>query len=400
MKKAFRVFVVVIVLSFALATAISAYAATLMRETKGRPVVKFIKSENERPYLIKTYADGSACQEDFTIITFADLHLDGKTEIPGDSTALTVMENAIKHQNPDLVVLCGDIVLGPYAKRAARALAELFEKHNQYWGYVLGNHDAESEIGLKRAEIVSYFSEYEHCVISSAPDISGEGNCIVNLKNAQGKVIQSLVFIDSGNYLDPDICAEYGFEYKEGYDFIKYDQIEWYKSEMYDIAEQNGGMPDSVMFMHIPLKEYRMAYNQAKQNDTVIFGKRRESECDSHYNTGMFDAILEVDSTKAVICGHDHVNDYCVEYMGVKLLYSLSVAYNSYFLREYLLYVSAYNLSGQAEFNDGYTLLSIDKKGELQIIPRYFQENPSLFEGLTQEQRNALYLDQTLPKSE
>ena len=45
MKKAFRVFVAVIVLSFALATAISAYAATLMRETKGRPVVKFIKSE-------------------------------------------------------------------------------------------------------------------------------------------------------------------------------------------------------------------------------------------------------------------------------------------------------------------------------------------------------------------
>ena len=73
-----------------------------------------------------------------------------------------------------------------------------------------------------------------------------------------------------GQLFDPDICAEYGFEYKEGYDFIKYDQIEWYKSEMYDIAEQNGGMPDSVMFMHIPLKEYRMAYNQAKQNDTVI----------------------------------------------------------------------------------------------------------------------------------
>ena len=98
MKKAFRVFVVVIVLSFALATAISAYAATLMRETKGRPVVKFIKSKNERSYLIKTYADGSACQEDFTIITFADLHLDGKTEIPGDSTALTVMENAKTHK--------------------------------------------------------------------------------------------------------------------------------------------------------------------------------------------------------------------------------------------------------------------------------------------------------------
>ena len=50
------------------------------------------------------------------------------------------------------------------------------------------------------------------------------------------------MFIDSGNYLDPDIAPN-TVEYKEGYDFIKYDQIEWYKSEMYDIAEQNGSMP-------------------------------------------------------------------------------------------------------------------------------------------------------------
>ena len=396
MKHSFKVLIVVVLLSFSIAIGFAVFSME-MQVDKGDPIIHFFRPENEHAYFTKTYADGSPCNEDFKVITIGDPHLNAVPNNHLDGAILTVLENMIKYEKPDLVVICGDVALGIHAEKAIESLGELFQRNNQYWGYALGNHDAEHESGPTREELIDIYARYEHCVITSAPGISGEGNCIINIKNSRGKIIQSLVFIDSGAYLTPEICAEYGFKYKKDYDFIKYDQIEWYKSQMREIRDKNGEMPNSIMFFHIPLKEFRTAYNQAVENDSVIFGARRESECDSPYNTGIFDAILELGSTKAVVCGHDHVNDYCVDYMGVKLTYSLSLSYNSYFLRKDILHILAYQYGGKAQFNDGCTLLSIKMEGSLEIIPKYNQNNPSVFEGLTEKQRKDLYLDETLP---
>ena len=40
-------------------------------------------------------------------------------------------------------------------------------------------------------------------------------------------------------------------------------------------------------------------------------------------STGMFDAILEEGSTKNIIVGHDHENDFSVEYKGVRFSYAV-----------------------------------------------------------------------------
>ena len=403
MKKLLQVSVVVfLLLALSAGITVAFWAADKAEEesNRGAPVVRLVKPDGENPYLTKTYADGSLCNEEFKVITFADPHFKGDIESTGDAVSLTLIENTILQENPDLLVFCGDIAVGPLGAQAARNLGDLLEQHNQYWGYVLGNHDAEDERGPTRAELAAIFEEYEYCVVSSVEGLSGEGNCIVNVKNAYGTIIQSLVFIDSGNYLTEEICAEYEFEYQNGYDFIKYDQIEWYKSEMRAIERENGRMPNSILFIHIPLKEYRTAYNEAMDNETVIYGARRENECDSPYNTGMFDAILEVGSTKAVVCGHDHINDYCVDYKGVKLLYSHSTSYNSYNLRKNPLFIIAYQMGGEAQFNDGHTEFMIDGDGKMTITPIFNQDNPSLFDGLSEEHRKAIFLDETLPPQE
>lgn len=360
-------------------------------------VIAFYTPEGENAYLVKTYKDGSPCNEPFKIITFTDTHLSGSMNRASDTATLNLIRNTIVQEKPDLIVICGDIVLGANSEPGARTLAALFEEHNQYWGFVLGNHDGENQFGPSREEFVELYSSYEHCIISSAPGIWGNGNCVVNIKDSAGGIIQSLVFIDSGDYLKEDFCEEYNFEYTDDYDFIKYDQIEWYKDEMRSIAAQNGKMPPSVMFMHIPLVEYTAAYNSALSEDKVIYGMRREEECSSPYNTGMFDAILEIGSTKAVVSGHDHINDYCVEYQGVKLLYSQSSSFGSYFMRTHVLYYSLFMMNNKNDrFSDGHTEFLIDKDGKLTITPLLNQDNPSLFEPLTQEQKEELNLIETL----
>lgn len=360
--------------------------------------VTFYTPADEQAYLVKTYADGSPSLQPFKIITFTDPHFKGAMELTSCKVSLTLIENTIIQEQPDLIIICGDIVLGPRAEQGAAILGNLFEKYDQYWGFVLGNHDGEHPEGPTRTELVDIYCSFEHCINSSAPDIWGDGNCIVNIKDSNNKIIQSLVLIDSGDYLKEDICTEYGFEYTDGYDFIKYDQIEWYKNQMNTIAEKEGNMPSSILFIHIPLIEHNTAHSLALREKKVIYGTLREGVCHSPYNTGMFDAILEVGSTQAVVCGHDHINDYCVEYKGIKLLFSQSCSFGSYYMRTHILYATLYNHNKKNDrFSDGHTQFSIDNNGALAITPLLNQDNPSLFEGLTQEQLKELNIAQTLP---
>lgn len=362
-------------------------------------IISFYKPYGEVPYLVKNYKDGSACNEPFRIVTFTDTHFSGKMDKASDRASYTLIENTILQEQPDLVVICGDIVLGEDAQIGATILSELFEEHNQYWGFVLGNHDGEHENGPSRAELVDIYTSYPHCIISSTPDIWGDGNCIVNIRDSKGWVIQSLVFIDSGDYLKEEFCSEYGFAYKNAYDFIKYDQIQWYKDEMNAIAKTNGSMPSSIMFIHIPLFEYKEAYNKANKQDAIFYGMRRENECSAPYNTGMFDAILELGSTKAVVCGHDHINDYCVDYQGVKLLYSQSSSFGSYYMRSNLLYAGMYIANKKNDrFSDGHTLFKVAIDSSLTITPLLNQDNPSIFNKLTAAEKEELWLDNTLPR--
>lgn len=100
----------------------------------------------------------------------------------------------------------------------------------------------------------------------------------------------------------------------------------------------------------------------------------------------MFEAILEKKSTKLVICGHDHVNDYCVEYQGVKLTYSQSLSYGSYFLRARgnIKSLPVLMEGSTMTFPDGATLLTIN--GESITPSRLLNQNyPEVFQGLEEE---------------
>ncbi len=59
-----------------------------------------------------------------------------------------------------------------------------------------------------------------------------------------------------------------------GYDYIDFDQIQWYRENSRKYTEANGGNPvPSLAFFHIALPEY----NQAASDETaVLFGIRKE----------------------------------------------------------------------------------------------------------------------------
>ena len=96
----------------------------------------------------------------------------------------------------------------------------------------------------------------------------------------------------------------------------------------------------SLMFIHIPLTEqkdawYEYADNGNKDTENVkhVYGIAGEKDPIVYPGVGedrMFETMLELGSTKGVFFGHDHLNNFALDYKGIQLSYSYSIDYLAY----------------------------------------------------------------------
>ena len=79
------------------------------------------------------------------------------------------------------------------------------------------------------------------CLYQPGPsNLTGEGNYIINVTE-NGKVVQSLILMDSGNQ---DTYGDGSGEETSAYAYIHYDQIEWYKWAIRNVSAQQYGSFD------------------------------------------------------------------------------------------------------------------------------------------------------------
>ena len=299
--------------------------------------------------LYKTDADGNPIDGDFKVIGFTDTHLDHKKE-KSDVTLEYIIRNIVS-EKPDLVVFVGDNITSSFNARRARQVCKILEELGVYWTCVLGNHEGDNVWSISRAAMVKLFASYPHCLIEeNGAEIWGHGNHVIRLADAAGNVTRSLIFLDGGDEMTEADLTEYAAEIEASGgnrdDYVKPSQIEWYREQA--AIRADGEPVPSAVFVHIPLPEYRTAYeeltgetevsrdrvpeyNVVNENGNVmLMGQRREGVCCSGHNSGLFDAILESGSTDLVVCGHDHINDFVLRYHGVTLSYNVPSGYSSY----------------------------------------------------------------------
>lgn len=286
---------------------------------------------------------------DFKILTFTDTHLDldyGK----GEATYEFMIRN-INTFKPDLVVFVGDNVTSAYNRERAKQLGEFMEKCGVYWTFVLGNHEGDNIGSISRQKMCDIFASFDHCVADSSVKTTGDGtkvwgvgNHAVNILDKDGNITETLFLLDGGNEMTKQDIKKYGLENsKETDDYIKASQIKWYEETVKDIAGIAGHTVRSVVFDHIPLPEFKEAYNLITKDETeviyesdagtdncLIEGLKLERVCCSGHNEGFFDKMLELGSTKLVVCGHDHLNSFLLKYSNIKLAYAQDSGYGSY----------------------------------------------------------------------
>ena len=284
---------------------------------------------------------------DFKILQITDVHIGGgMLSTNKDTMALNAVASMITAEKPDLVVVTGDISYPvPYQagtfnnRESAKIFAELMEYLGVYWCLGFGNHDTEAYSYFDRKDMSKVYmnkEEYPHCLLQTGPkEVDGYSNYVINVKNTEGKITQSLFVFDSHSYVDGDY---FGIKWK--YDCVHENQVEWYEKTVKELTKENDGVqPKSLAFFHIPPAEMKTAYEEYKANnfkdtDNVkykygIIGEGGELICCSKYNYGLVDAFSK-NGTQGVFFGHDHLNNMSLNYKGVQLTYGYSIDYLAY----------------------------------------------------------------------
>ena len=332
--------------------------------------VKILRSDYYSTDIAKTGTDGNPSDEKFRIVSTSDFHLEDDSEI--NNKTLGFFARHIMELRPDLAVITGDAVQTKYQQIDVIRFARLMEKLGVYWTIVFGNHEVREEKGIYKWMMAKSVSLYPHCLCKPGPDnLYGYANHTINIIGAGGKLREALFFFDSGRDIRDNYREKYNLpDNLEGYDFLKKEQIAFYENEVKSLKEKYGDF-DSIMYMHIPLCEYALAFREDGNGGyipsgecEILYGNQYESVACSPVNTGMFDAILRSGSTKAVFAGHDHVNNWCALYKGVYLVYSLSADYKLYHLG---------TMFGkpEEEWLQGVTVTDIHPGGKLEFTPSF-----------------------------
>lgn len=257
---------------------------------------------NAQKPVLKFNQDGK-----FKIVQFTDTHI-----IHGDSrsdVAMERMNEVLDAEKPDLVIYTGDLIFGQPGKESLMQALEPVVTRAIPFAVTWGNHDDEQ--GLSRKELYDLIKDIPNNLTGTVEGISGVTNYILPLRSRAGKDACALYVFDSNAYST--------LEGIKGYGYIAHDQIGWYKEQSARMKEVNGGQPlPSLAFFHIPFPEF----GEAVTTDGVfMMGSRKEKVASPKVNSGLAVAMLEAKDVMAVSVGHDHVNDYIVEWNGMMLCY-------------------------------------------------------------------------------
>ncbi|MBR3956108.1 MAG: metallophosphoesterase family protein [Clostridia bacterium] len=276
---------------------------------------------------------------EFRIVIFSDIQDNEDVE----ESTMQLMRETLDKYTADLVIFLGDNSvdrsLDGYAK-SVEAFTLPCRERNIPHAFVFGNHD--TELDATPEELLDIYKQFGTMTYDADPDLYGCGNCNIPILSSDGtKTAFNLWLIDSGS-ANPD--KETG-----GYDYVREDQIEWYKTTAAKLKAENGGeVVPAMLFQHIIMPEvYETLYPKlpfTAGKDYTIEGKtyfpvpffNRHAgiilePCSPPFvNGGEMDALLETGDVIAAFFGHDHVNDFVTDCYGIAFHNVPTVGCNAY----------------------------------------------------------------------
>lgn len=271
-----------------------------------------IEYTDNTAFQIETKGDG------VKILQVTDLHLAYGID-DYDNQTLKLIGAMAKADDYDLIVITGDLTMSPSAPFLFTKIMNYMESLEIPWTFVFGNHEIDFH---DYSEFISRIKNTEYLYFKVGPEIvdGGYGNFKVEFtKNNQ--VFYNAYFLDSK--AEREIYTE-----EEGeYGFLSPAQVAWYE----DLVQAD--TVDSVVFMHIPLRQYIV--DPVLDVDQYVGIFQENMVYAQGIDTGFYDAMVTYSRSKAIFVGHDHKNDfYILTDDVIMLVYGRATGFNGYGILE------------------------------------------------------------------
>ncbi len=247
------------------------------------------------------------------ILQLTDLHLTYGVDA-SDRKTFAGIKALVENNDYDLIVITGDLTLSPFGPSLFARLVRFMESLKTPWTFVFGNHESDYNPYTAYLDKIKN-TQYLYFKVGPEMDGGGYGNFRIDFTK-DGQPFYTAYFLDSHAER-----TDYTSEQVE-YDYLKVSQVDWY------INHVKLDSTDSIMFMHIPLRQFTKAVKDDPSTYNGTFGE--DKVYPQGVDTGMFDAIVFYDKTKGVFVGHDHLNDFSFTYKRVLLAYGQVTGYSAY----------------------------------------------------------------------
>lgn len=281
----------------------------------------------------------------FKVVQFNDTQDDERT----DRRTIELMDGVLDAEKPDFVVINGDVINGGCdteleVKQALNHVVRPMESRKIPWAVTFGNHDEDSaqRTGMTEDRMLAFLQSYEFNLnADSVPGLTGTSNTQLLVQSSRSKdPVFGLWLIDTGRYA-PDAINGQDFAGYPDWDWVRMDQVTWYRNLSIATEQKYGKKVPSLMWGHIALHEHRNMWFASIDSRTdadhkravakhKIVGERNEDECPGPFNSGLFNAFLERGDVRGYFVGHDHVNTYVGDYYGVQLGYAPGTGFGAY----------------------------------------------------------------------
>ena len=216
----------------------------------------------------------------FKIVQFTDVHF--KYGNPASDVALERINQVLDAEQPDVVIFTGDVIYSAPADSGMLKVLEQVSKRKLPFVVTFGNHDDEQ--GLTRTQLYDIIRTVPGNLMPDRGTALSPDYVLTVKSSSDPKKDAALLYcIDSHSYSPlKDV---------KGYNWLTFDQINWYRQQSAAYKAQNGGQPvPALAFFHIPLPEYHEA---VRDENAALRGTRMEEDCSPRINTGMFAAMKE-----------------------------------------------------------------------------------------------------------
>lgn len=256
----------------------------------------------------------------FKIVQFTNIHMK-EYHVGKRDSVIELMTTILHIEKPDLVMLTGDIATSENVEKAWLTVVQPMIDAKIPWAAVFGNHDWEHAYSNK--QMMEYLVTLPYNCLQFGPKkINGVGNYVLEIKASRKKQTEALIYcFDSNAYTGDRKNPELG-----DYDWIKFDQIEWYRKTSAKYTQKNGSKPlPALAFFHIPLPEYKVV-----QQMKSTIGNKEENIASPLINSGMYNAMLEMNDVMGTFVGHDHNNNFIGCLNNICLAYGCKTGFDSY----------------------------------------------------------------------